>query len=217
MGFIVVHKGDTSERDYRHYLLLVSRWLLNRGVGYDRVPRIPENGRADRWLYVYGDEAEARSLAEELRRDTDDPGWEVRPVEGAPSEGPLTPITVEVSQGSTGVGFGLPPLIKKALRQRFSGCCPHENVWVTTDIPAEGLSTEDLREMTMKVLPVLAGLTLEQLGVLGGFEVIDPGADDILVPFTPLPFSAGDPARGVSPKHSDRVEDLAHCTPVHPG
>ena len=73
------------------------------------------------------------------------------------------------------------------------------------------------REMTMKVLPVLAGLTLEQLGVLGGFEVIDPGADDILVPFTPLPFSAGDPARGVSPKHSDRVEDLAHCTPVHPG
>jgi hypothetical protein len=217
MGFIVVHQGGMSEREYRHYLVMVGRRVSPRGVTFDHVPRTMENGRDGRWLYVSEDEADARDLAAELRSTTEDEGWEVRAVEGEPSQGPLTPLTVEVSQGATGVGLGLPPLIKKALRKTYPACCRHESVWVTTDMPEEGLSASDLRELATKILPVLTGLSLEQLGVLGGFEVIDPVADEILVPFTPLPSSSGDRAQAGAPRHSDTAENPAHCIPVHPG
>jgi hypothetical protein len=186
MGFIVVHKGGTSEQEYRHYLLLVSRRLLDRGVGYDRVPRTTENGRADRWLYVYGDEAEARSLADELKRDTEDPEWEVRPVEGTPSEGPLRPLGIELCWERTGFAFGLDPLTEWAIESRFPGTLRYEQVFVNADLRERAPSIEEIRELTADVLPLLVRLRPELCRAFGGYEVIQPVKQEILVSRVPF-------------------------------
>jgi hypothetical protein len=216
MGFIVVHKGGMCEREYRHYLVMVGRRVSPRGVTFDHVPRTMENGRDGRWLYVSEDEADARDLAAELRSTTEDEGWEVRAVEGEPSQGPLTPLTVEVSRGNTGAGFGIGPVIKKALRRHHPGCARHKNVWLNTDFPRETLSADDLRELAFQLLPVLTGLSLPQLAMFEGIEVIDPAKDEVLVPFTPFPSST-DGESAVAPRHSDRVEVPDRCTPAIQG
>jgi hypothetical protein len=216
MGFVVVRKGGMSEREYRDYLLFIDRRLSGRDLYFDDVPRTAENGQEGRWLFVSEDEADARELAEELRISAEDEGWEVRAVEGAPSHGPLTPLIVQVSRRITGAGFGIDPLIKKALRRHFPGCARHKNVWLNTDFPRETLAVDDLRQLAFQFLPALTGLNLPQLAMFKGIEVIDPVTSEVLVPFTPFPI-AGDGVSAVPPSDSDGIDEPHFCVPTHLG
>ena len=189
MGHVVVHKGEMGEAEYRQYLLLVSRWLLARGSSLDRVPRTAANGDAARWLYVFDDEASAKELVDELKQHTQDPGWEVAPVEGTVEEGPLRPITVEASWTATSIGIGLDPIMEEALQTRYPRQAKYWEIWLKLTQEGRQPAAEELRELTGQLLPVLTGLSPEQLGVYGGFEVVDPVTERVLVPFTPYPAS----------------------------
>jgi hypothetical protein len=214
MGHVVVHKGEMSEKAYRAYLLLVSRYLLEQGIGLDRVPRTEANGCAGRWLYVFADEAAARRVTEELTDYTEE-GWEVRPAEGSIDVGPLRPITVEAGWGRTGVGFGLDPLIRKALQDRFPGAAPHNQVWVDTD-DQKVYSTSAFRKLAFELMPVLTGLKPQQLSLFGGFEIVDPVKEEVLVPFTPFELPVGDGPPPDLPTHSDSATSPDRCTVGHP-
>src|SRR5262249_47383591 len=131
MAYVVVYRGEESEQAYREYLLVVSRSLLHRGVSIDRVPRVPTPGRPDRWRYVR-EEAEARAFAEELRKYTEDDGWEARPAESPPAVGPLQPITIDLGLSRWSIGFGLDPITVHALQLRYPGSTHHREIWVKT-------------------------------------------------------------------------------------
>ncbi len=216
MGYVVVHQGEMSEPGYRDYLRLVGRRLLAHNIGLDRVPRTAATGRPGCWLYVFDDEAAARELAEELKQFTQDDGWDVRPVEGPVEEGPLLPILLELGVDREGVGFRLNTFTKHALRTRFPGAVPHNNVWLDTECK-QTFTVNGLRELALELLPVLTGLNPGQLHSFGGFEVINPVTAAVVVPFTPLKPPAGEPVAARSPTHSGSATSPESCTAVHPG
>jgi hypothetical protein len=211
MGYIVVHRGPANEKAHRDYLLVVSRRLLDRGVGLDRVPRLPADGHAVRWLYVAADEAEARSLAEELKRYTEEDIWEVQQVEGAPVEGPLQPLVVEATWTATGIGFTLAPISADALQRSFSGAELLRGVWLKTPPREHSPTRDELRRLATHLMPVLTNLDVEQLAVFGGFEVIDPVSEDVLVLFTPFRASNGEGTLAGPASPRDNAASPDHC------
>jgi hypothetical protein len=211
MGYVVVRRGPTSERDYRDYVLVVSRHLLHRGAGLDRLPLLPADGRPDCWLYVSDDEAEAQELAQKVKRYTEDDGWEVRPAEATPRSGPL-PLVLELGRSATSVGFGLDPISASALRLRYPGSARHQDIWLNTHRENQPSSIEELRRFAAQLLPVLAGLTTEQLAVFGGFEIVNPVTQEVIVPFTPLLPLNGEGQPAGSPRHPDSAASPDHCT-----
>jgi hypothetical protein len=186
MGFVVVHRGEMSEPQYRTYLQVTGRRLLSRGVGYDCVPRTHENGQDGHWLYVSTDEDDARGLAEELRSSTEDEGWQVQTVEGTPSEGPLCPLGIELCRQRTGFAVGLDPLTEWALETRFPGALRYEQVFVNADLREHAPTTQEIRELVVDVLPLLVRLQPDVRRAFGGYEVIDPVTQDVLVARAPF-------------------------------
>jgi hypothetical protein len=191
MGYTVAHQGETQERGYRDYLRLLSRMLLQRGVHLDKVPRTPANGRTDRWLYVWDDEAEARAFAEQIKKETEDPQWQVCPVAAAPSIGPLRPIEVVVGREADSWTFGLDPVTRRALQARFPGSCENDDVSIGVPFGVRGKASwtktaAGVRVVVRQVLPVLTGLSEEQLRAFGAFEVVDPVSLEVLVPPAPV-------------------------------
>ena len=191
MGFTVVHQGETTDATYRDYLLHQSRVLLKRGVPLDRVPRTGDNGHAERWLYVWDREDEARAFAEELKERTEDPGWAVCPAEGPVSVGPLRPLVIEVGREVSSWTFGLNSLTRAALRARFPGSCQNNDVSIgipflpekKVDWPA---TVAGVRGTIAHVLPLLTGLRAEQLQPFGSYELVDPVTLQVIVPPTPI-------------------------------
>jgi hypothetical protein len=192
MADVITYRGEMSEAWYRHYLMVVCRWLLKQSVALDHVPRTRSNGR---WLYVFDRLEDAEELATQIRGETEDDAWAVAPLEGPPDVGPLRPITVEMGWGGESVGFGLNWQITLALRMHYPKAVPHDEVWIKTE-QKWAFTPEGIRELVLEFLPFLTGLTIEQLSRFGGFEVIEPGKDKVVVPFTPFVQTngAGGPA-----------------------
>jgi hypothetical protein len=187
MAFTVVHQGGMKEKEYQAYLRQVSRQLIARGVGLDNVPRVPEGGTDNRWLYVWADRQEAEAFAKELEQETRDPAWHVRPVNTPPSLGPLRPIEIEVSRQRDGLVFALNTFTWKALQIRFPGCCRRDSVFIGQEPPDDLLAArEELRDLARQVLLILTELSAEQLQAFGTFRVVDPVTGEEFVPPTPV-------------------------------
>jgi hypothetical protein len=166
---------------YQSYLATLTRTLLERGTLPERVPRVLENGVPERWVYVWDDEAEARAFVEKLRESFDGPPWHVRATEVPPSVGPLTPLQLEVGRLKTGWVFGLDPLACSALRRRYPHACRYGTV-VIRPAPGEPIPWADLAHLADLVLPILTGLSTEELAPFGSYQVIDPVTGTILLP-----------------------------------
>ena len=199
MGDVITYRGELSEAWYRHYLMVVCRWLLKQGVPLDRVSRTRSNGH---WLYVFDKHEDAELLMAKLRDETQDDAWEVAPVEGPPDVGPLRPITVEMGRGGRSVGFGLDGFVVRALRLHYPQAVPHDEVWIKTE-QQWAFTVEGIRKLALEFLPFLTGLSLEQLGRFGGFEVIEPGKNKVVVPFTPFAQTNGDGVPAGSATHHE--------------
>jgi len=209
MGHVIVYRGEMGERWYRHYLLVVSRWLLKRGTGIDSVPRTRSNGR---WLYVFDDKdkSAAEELVTRLRQETEDDGWELAPAEGTPDVGPLQPIVVELGWDNSGIGFGLDSIIAWALRLRHPGAVPHEDIWITTN-QKSAYTKDGVRQLVAKLLPVLTGLSEAELLPFGGFEIVDPVKETAIVPFTPFQTSASSEGQAGTPRHCETETSPDRC------
>jgi hypothetical protein len=187
MGYTVVYEGEPTADVYQDYFTLLSRLLLKHGLQLDRVPRTSDNGHADRWLYVWDREEDAREFAEQVKAQTEDPHWRVSLVEQPPSLGPLRPIQVEVGRAVSSWTFGLDPLTRRALQLRFPGSCENDDVSIGVPFGAKGTpkwqrTTAAVRTLVEQVLPILTGLSVEQLRTFGGFQLVDPVTREIIVP-----------------------------------
>jgi hypothetical protein len=187
MLFAVAHQGGTEDSGYQTYSRLLGRRLLKRGINLDRVPRVRAEGSPNGWLYVWESEDEATAFAAELRQETNDTDWYVRPVAVEPSEGPLRPLQINASRQSDGWVFALEPLTRRALEKRFPNSCSHPRVFIASDQNDDFPSVQaHLRDLAHQVLPILSGLDHEQLRRFDSFRVVNPVENLELVPPSPI-------------------------------
>jgi hypothetical protein len=187
MPFTVVHQGGAKPKEHQSYIRLLSRRLRDRGIGLDRVPRVPVADNGPAWLYVWDSEEEAAAFAKDLKRETRDTHWRVEPVKGKPSVGPLHPLEVDITCHSDGWTLGLEPLTQLALQERFPGSCRYESVSINIEGRTEGRPPQGLRELAGRVLFILTGLSAEQLRTFEKYRVIESVTEEELVPPTPVP------------------------------
>ena len=88
----------------RHEFDVYVRLLGKRGIDWTMIPRIPEPGTANRWLYVWADREEAEAFCDEIQKETRDRKWHVLPLPDSvqPSHGPLMPIVIYMTRQTLG-------------------------------------------------------------------------------------------------------------------
>jgi hypothetical protein len=161
--------GIKGMEDYDAYLRILNRW----GVDMTDMPRVLEEGRPNRWLYVFREREDAERFAKEVRAESRNKSWCVREFHTRHlSRGPLGPVVVEVGfQG--GCSFGLDWLSHDLIRKRF----PHAQMVPGVYIEREGkadFEADHLESIWKHVTLLLTGLTEEELAELGGYRVYDP-------------------------------------------
>jgi hypothetical protein len=166
MGFTVNRaEGLNREAEFEVY----ARLLRQRGIDLGKLPRAPEPGTRNRWLYVWNSKAEADAFADELKKRTGDNGWEVIPVDAALSEGPLGPIIIQVGRRSNGLVFGLHPLSRAMIQSAFPDADPPvATIEISFETLQDFLKTYGtIGHLAEEIVPKLTGLNQEQLTALG--------------------------------------------------
>jgi hypothetical protein len=168
--FTVTKPGGTKEDEFVAYTHL----LEDIGINVANVPRVPEPGTSNRWLYVWKRKDEAERFARELQVRTRDRSWCVHDFElEAESSGPVAPLDIYTIRELEGATYYLDP----ASRERVIASFPHTRLR-----PNVFLSTEEQRALVREQGPVwwgqvsrrLTGLTDEQVDGLGGYRVLAP-------------------------------------------
>jgi hypothetical protein len=113
------------------------------------------------------------------------------------SEGPLQPLEIEVGRGLESVTLGLEPLTELALQARFPGSCQTASVTVRTSFDWRGkvgwqASRAGLAKLAEQALPILTGLSLQDLRIFGTYQVADGQSEEVLVPPTPIQSETGE-------------------------
>jgi hypothetical protein len=183
MGYVVIHSQKSDDRVYWDYHRNLARLLLGRGISLDRLPRVRENGPDSRWLYVWPTEAEARHFVNELKEKTEDPDWEIRAVEAPDSAGPIRPLEISFGLQRDGWVFGLAPWTRSAIQLKFPGSCPTRQVFVATQPPSDSkTSLEELCCLAELALPMLTRLRTAELHAFESYQIINPVAEEVVVP-----------------------------------
>lgn len=186
MGFTVIRPDGITDAAFQPY----ARQLRQQGADLGRLRRVPEPETHRRWLPVWNTREEADTFADELRQRTGDDTWTVVEVNGGASEGPLSPLLIQFSRQGDGLTLGVHPLSKALLRSSFPdalGLISH--AFIRADHWAEfSRRGGGLAEWVRLTLPVLTGLSREQLEELG-YAVIDSD-DERTVVFVPPPMPA---------------------------
>ena len=166
MGFTVNHRdGSTRDAEFEAY----ARLLRQQGVDLGKLPRAPEPGTGRRWLHVWEAREKAQAFAEELRKRTRDDTWEVVEVSAPPSEGPLSPIIVQVGRRSDGLVFGLHPLSRAMIQSAVpGGTGGAATIAIHFETFRDFQATHGTIEaLAREVVPTLTGLKPQELAKLG--------------------------------------------------
>jgi hypothetical protein len=177
MSFTVTRAGGTKDNEFEAY----ARLLRQQGVDLGRLPRVPEPGTKNRWLYVWNTKAKAQAFADELKKRTRDPAWQVVPVNAPPSEGPMGPVLIQMARRGDGLIFTLHSLGRAMIRSAFPDAFGTNTVFIDTQRWDDFRKTQGtLADLVQKIAPSLTGLSGEQLEALG-YAVIDDQSDETLV------------------------------------
>jgi hypothetical protein len=123
----------------------------------------------------------ASAFAEELRRRTGDKGWEVLPVNGPRSEGPMGPLLIQLARRGEGLIFTLHPLGRVLVASAYPTAFGVNTVSVSTQTWDDFRTAQrGLAELVREVMPRLTGLSAQQLDTLG-YAVIDDQSGETLV------------------------------------
>jgi hypothetical protein len=143
------------------------------------MPRVLEEGRPNRWLYVLREREQAERFAKEVRVESRNKSWCVREFHTRHlSRGPLGPVEIEVGfQG--GCAFGLAWLSRELIRKRFPRARMVPGVYIERDGKAD-FEADHLESIWKHVALLLTGLTEEELAELGGYRVYDPVEEVVL-------------------------------------
>jgi hypothetical protein len=183
MGFTVTRRGGTKDVEFEEY----ARLLRQKGMDLARLQRTPEPGTARRWLPVWQNEADAQAFATELKRRTRDEAWEVVPVNGELSEGPLGPVEITVGRQSDGWTFALHPLSRQMIQKVFPSSCRPDSVFIRTQTRQDCHKQGGIDDLAEQVVVLLTGLRLDKIKeAFGGYRIYDPVAKQELVAPTPV-------------------------------
>jgi hypothetical protein len=183
MNFTVANQiGSAKDADFIAYL----RLLGQQGVNLGKAPRVPEPGTNRRWLYAWPTGQEAQAFAEELNaRKKNVAPWQVVETTAPTSEGPLTPLLIQLMRQGGGFVFGIHILSLRWLRSLFP------NAFILPTFSIETESWEEFRakhrtfaDLAREVLVRMTGMTIEQLNTLG-YVVFNVDTDETLVAVPP--------------------------------
>ncbi len=177
MGFTVNRAGGTKDNEFETY----ARLLRQQGVNLGKLPRVPEPGTKRRWLYVWDTQTKAQAFADEMKKCTGDPAWEVVPVDAPPSEGPMGPILIQLARRGDGLVFALHSLSLALIRSAYPKAFGVNSVAIDTQRWYDFRKTQgNLADLVRQIAPSLTGLSIEELETLG-YAVIDDQSEETLV------------------------------------
>ncbi len=177
--YTVRRNGPNKDREFEAYIDL----LEDIGIDITDVPRTPEPGTANRWLYVWTNKLLAERFARELGARLRDPSWFVHEFE-LPDDrvadevrGPLAPLTIVSIPASEGVEFRLEAKSQERISQHF----PNARMKGHFKLPRSVISPSEIRKhyepqrgtVWDHVITVLTGISEDEVDRLGGVRIVD--------------------------------------------
>ena len=180
IAYTVRKPGPNTDREFRAYINL----LQDIGIDIADVPRIPEPGKSNRWLYVWTNKRLAEKFARELGSRLRDPSWFVDefevPQNHLPVEtrGPLVPLTILSIDTSEGTEFRLEPASQERILTHFPNARPSGQVTFPDQV------REDFERQNgpvwNQVIILLTGIPEEAIARLGGVRIVDEEDGQVL-------------------------------------
>ena len=162
-----------TDREFQAYIDL----LQDIGIDITDVPRTPENGTTNRWLYVWKNKLLAERFARELRERLRDPSWFVSefefPDNHEPDEsrGPLAPLIIVSIRTTAGTEFRLTPASQERILSHF----PNARLTGPVTFPKQVRKDYERQHGPVwgQVILQLTGIPEEAVDRLGGIRIVD--------------------------------------------
>jgi hypothetical protein len=172
-AYTVRKDGPNTDREYKAYVDL----LQDIGIDIADVPRTPEPGTTNRWLYVWQKKPLAERFARELGARLRDPSWFVHeldvPADQQPTErGPLAPLTIFSIPTSEGTEFRLEPTSQERVLTHFPNARPAGKVTFSAQVRRE--HERQNGPVWDQVIMALTGISEDAVTHLGGVRIVTP-------------------------------------------
>jgi hypothetical protein len=172
--YTVRKAGPNTDREFQAYLDL----LQQIGIDIADVPRTPEPGTTNRWLYVWHDKKLAERFARELGERLRDRSWHVHEFEvaddrpAAEQRGPLAPLTILSIPTAEGTEFRLESSSQERVLTHF----PNARVVGQVSFPAQVREDFERQHGPVwdQVILLLTGVPHEAVDRLGGVRIVTP-------------------------------------------
>ena len=172
--YTVRKPGPNTDREFQAYIDL----LQDIGIDIANVPRTPEPGTTNRWLYLWKSKPQAERFARELGGRLRDRSWYVHEFDLPDDEpldeqrGPLAPLTILSIPTSEGTEFRLEPASQERIMQHF----PNARVVGQVTFPTQVPNDYEHRHGPVwdQVIILLSGIPEEAVARLGGVRIVTP-------------------------------------------
>lgn len=159
-----------TDREFEAYVDL----LQEIGIDITNVPRVPEPGTENRWLYAWNSKPEAERFARELCSRLRQSDWRVHDFEiDEESVGPLAPLTIRSISTTAGTDFLLDSASLSRILSHFPNARPTGEVSFSSQVRAD--HERQHGPVWNQVIRILTGIPDEAIARLGGVRVV---ADD---------------------------------------
>jgi hypothetical protein len=173
-AYTVRKPGPNTDREFQAYINL----LQSIGIDVADVPRTPEPGTANRWLYVWKDKQQAERFASELGERLRDRSWYVHEFDmpedqlSEEQRGALTALTIISIPMSEGTEFRL----ESSSQERIIAHFPNARVVGKVAFPAQVRQDYERQHGPVwdQVILLLTGIPDEALERLGGVRIVTP-------------------------------------------
>jgi hypothetical protein len=189
IAYTVRKPGPNTDREFRAYIDL----LQDIGIDIADVPRTPEPGASNRWLYVWTNKRLAERFAGELGSRLRDPSWFVHEFELAADDlsnerrGPLAPLTILSIPTNEGTEFRLEPASQERILKHFPNARPSQG-HVTFPVQDREDFERQHGPVWDQVIILLTGVPEEAIARLGGVRIVDDEDGQVL--YERLPSAA---------------------------
>ncbi len=181
IAYTVRKPGPNTDREFKAYIDL----LQDIGIDIADVPRTPEPGKSNRWLYIWTDKRLAERFAQELGSRLRDPSWFVHEFELAAADlsnerrGPLAPLTILSIPTSEGTEFRLEPASQERILKHFPNARPTKGKVTFPEHVREDFERQN-GPVWNQVIILLTGVPEEAIERLGGVRIVDDEDGQVL-------------------------------------
>jgi hypothetical protein len=165
--YTVRKPGPNIDREFQAYIDL----LEEIGIDIANVPRTPEPGTTNRWLYVWRSRPQAERFARELGGRLRDSSWTVHEFDLPDEErGPLAPLVIWAIPTTEGTVFRLDSKSQARVMHHF----PNAKLAGETLFPTDVRHDYERQNGPVwnQVIIILTGIPAEAIDRLGGVRIL---------------------------------------------